>query len=239
MISKSTFQRFYPDESRNGEVAFYGWLRQFTTPRTVMLNLGAGPPAAREPIRILKGEVARVIGADIDANVMQNAELDEARIIPHNGVLPFSENTFDVVLSDWVLEHVETPVRFLSEVRRVLKKGGSFFFRTPNKHHYVALIARMTPEWFHNLVANWARGFPPENHEPWPTYYRLNSREAVRTAGHEAGFNQVEVRMWEPEPHYMVFNLVPFVIGYAYERIVNSSQALSGIRGNIHCRMVK
>jgi len=34
--------------------------------RPVLLNLGAGPPAERGSIRVLKGEVARVVGADID-----------------------------------------------------------------------------------------------------------------------------------------------------------------------------
>jgi SAM-dependent methyltransferase len=239
MISKNTFRRFYPDDSRDGEVAFYGWVRRFATPQTMLLNLGAGPPAARAPIRVLKGEVARVIGADIDPEVMRNTELDEAHLINGEGVLPFAGDTFDIVLSDWVLEHVAAPAQFLSEVRRVLKKGGSFFFRTPNKHHYVALIARMTPEWFHRLVANWARGYPPGDHDPWPTYYRLNSFFTVELEGHQAGFDRVEVTMWEPPPHYLVFHPIPFIVGVGYERMVNSSEAWSGLRGNIHCRMVK
>lgn len=239
MVSKTVFRRFYPDDSRNGEVAFYGWVRQFTTPRTILLNLGAGPPAAREPIRILKGEVARVVGADIDPEVIRNPELDEAHVIEEDGVLPFPADTFDIVLSDWVLEHVKAPAQFLKEVWRVLRKGGSFFFRTPNKHHYVALIARMTPEWFHHRVANWARGFPPGEHDPWPTYYRFNSRRVINEVGQRVGFDRIEVKMWETEPHYLVFHTIPFVMGVGYERMVNSVQVLSGLRGNIHCRMIK
>jgi hypothetical protein len=69
--------------------AFYGWVRQFTIPQTVMLNLGAGPPAPRDKIRVLRGEVARVVGADIDPQVTANPEVDEAQVITPGGVLPF------------------------------------------------------------------------------------------------------------------------------------------------------
>ena len=150
MISTNTFNRFYPDQSRDGAVAFYGWVRNETTPETVLLNLGAGPPAERGSIRVLKGEVARVVGADIDPEVLRNPELDEAHVISSDHRLPFEDNAFDAVLSDWVLEHVSSPDQFMREVYRVLKKGGVFFFRTPNSWHYVAVIAKLTPEWFHD-----------------------------------------------------------------------------------------
>src|SRR5256885_3725385 len=244
MVSDRIIQRFYPDVGNRtlsllSAGAFYGWVRQYTTAQTVMLNLGAGGPAPRHKIRVFKGEVARVMGADIDPEVLHNPELDEARIIPANGMLPFEDNIFDVVLSDWVVEHIANPFHFLGEVRRILKPEGSFFFRTPNKHHYVGLIARLTPHWFHELVANRARGMSTDDHEPWPTYYRLNSRKAIQAEGTHAGFRTVEVRMWEGPPGYLVFNSLPFVIGVAYERVVNRYPALEELRANIFARMLK
>jgi ubiquinone/menaquinone biosynthesis C-methylase UbiE len=163
--------------------------------------------------------------------------LDEAHIIDGDR-LPFGEKTFDIVLSDWVVEHIEKPPVFLREVRRVLKEGGSFFFRTPNRYHYVGLIARATPDWFHKLVANRARGYPAGLHEPWPTYYRLNSRSVVESQGYSAGFDSVEVRMCEEEPAYLVFNSLPFVLGVGYERVVNQSERFAGLRAFILGRMV-
>lgn len=44
----------------------------------------------------------------------------------------FPDAIFDVVVSVEVLEHVEEDERFVSEVSRVLKKGGIFLMTTPN-----------------------------------------------------------------------------------------------------------
>lgn len=239
MVSQDIFRRFYPNGTKDGTVAFYGWVRQFTGPQTIMLNVGAGPPADRGPIRVFRGEIARVVGVDIDPAVISNTELDEAHCVSEDGVLPFPDETFDIALGDWVMEHVKIPSLFLSEIRRVLRKGSSFFFRTPNKRHYVTQIARCTPYWFHKWVANWARGYPPEQHEPWPTYYRLNSRREVEAEGRKAGFERIQLQWWEGEPAYLVFNVVPFLFGVAYERLVNQSQVLSPFRHSILARFVK
>jgi ubiquinone/menaquinone biosynthesis C-methylase UbiE len=45
--------------------------------------------------------------------------------------LPFASDTFDLVLSHSVLEHVKEPQRYLGECRRVLREGGVLFLQTP------------------------------------------------------------------------------------------------------------
>lgn len=235
--SRTLCDKYYPADRRDGTRQFYDWMRQSLTPETALLNLGAGPATGRD-VRTFKGEVARVVGADIDPVVLDNDELDEAHLI-EDGRLPFPEDSFDIVVSDFVLEHVEHPLPFLAEVHRVLKPGGSFFFRTPNKHHYVSLIARMTPHWFHDLVANRVRNLPEDAHEPWPTFHRLNSRSQIRETAESAGFGRMELRMVEAEPSYLMFHALPFLAGVAYERLVNSTEMLSGMRANIFGRLQK
>jgi len=195
MISQQLFDRYYADNRCDGTRSFYTWVRQYTGAETILLNLGAGPPT-RQPVRILKGEVGRVVAADVDPIVLKNDELDEAHVI-EGDALPFSAESFDVVLSDYVLEHVERPEPFISEVYRVLKPGASFFFRTPNKYHYVALISRATPHRFHRWIANRVRGLHSDAHEPWRTFHRLNSTRILIRLAQAGGFHNVELRLFE------------------------------------------
>ena len=237
MFVDSLNRRFYADSKYNGTKVFYGWLRQFTSAQTRLLNVGAGPPTL-SPIRIFKGEVAEVVGADVDVSVLTNPELDRAVMI-ERGRLPFADNSFDIALSDYVLEHVEHPALFLAEVHRVLKPGGSYFFLTPNICHYVALVSMLTPHWFHSWIANRARANPAGAQEPWPTFYRMNSRGALAKAALQTGFANTEIRMIEADPSYLRFNAMAFLAGIAYERTVNSTKSLSGLRANIFGRLTK
>lgn len=237
MISDLLLKKYYGAPKYNGTYTFYTLVRNEARSNSRLLNLGAGPPT-HNPLCVLKGEVAEVVGADIDPVVLTNNELDCAFVIERD-ILPFPDASFDVAFSDYVLEHVEHPLAFLAEVHRVLKPGCSFFFRTPNIFHYVALVSRFTPQWVHTSVANSVRGLPEDAHAPWPTFYRLNSRGVIGRAASQTGFQKINLRMVEAQPSYLMFHALPFILGVAYERIVNSHDAFGGIRSNIFGQLTK
>ena len=54
--------------------------------------------------------------------------------------LPFSDNSFDIVLCDNVVDHAESPARIVSEILRVLKPSGLLYF-TVNVHHPIYALA--------------------------------------------------------------------------------------------------
>lgn len=54
--------------------------------------------------------------------------------------LPFSEASFDVVLSDNVIDHAENPFVIIDEIIRVLKPDGLLYF-TVNIHHPIYSLA--------------------------------------------------------------------------------------------------
>lgn len=83
MISSKLFKRYYPDEKKDGTLIFYSWIRQHTTSQQSVLNLGAGP-STNNSLKIFRGEVRRVVGADIDPLVLSNEELDEAHVVDGN-----------------------------------------------------------------------------------------------------------------------------------------------------------
>jgi SAM-dependent methyltransferase len=242
-VSPALFRRFYPDTSRSGSIFFYGWMRRERAQLYRALNLGAGPgdlPGSENfTIRDMRCAGGTVSGCDPDPEVLKNAQLDEALVMERPGVIPFPDASFDVVYSDYVLEHVEFPKVFIAEVWRVLKPGGSFFFRTPNVWHYVGIAARLTPHWVHERVANKARGLGAYAHEPYPTYHRMNTRRVLQRLCVGAGFRDLEMVMFEGEPSYCMFSNASLIAGVTYERLVNASPLLEGLRANIMGRVTK
>ena len=238
MISDDLYNRYYADPKYDGTVAFYDWIKDEVPENAEVLNFGAGP-ATKNPKRILKGQVGRIVGADIDPIVLENEELDEAVVCENGGRLPLQDARFDLVYSDFVLEHVQFPKAFLAEVHRVLKPGGVYLFRTPNLHHYVSLGSKILPHALHKLFANKIRGLDDDAHEPWPTFYRMNSKRCLSALANDCGYSQHDFRMLEAEPSYLMFHPVPFYLGLGYERLVNTTDALAGLRGTILGKFVK
>ena len=54
--------------------------------------------------------------------------------------LPFGDGTFDIVLSDNVIDHATRPLAIIDELIRVLKPGGTLYF-TVNVHHPIYDLA--------------------------------------------------------------------------------------------------
>ena len=184
-------------------------------PDTVVLDLGAGAGIVKE--MHFKGLCARVCGVDLDPRVMENPHLDDARV-SDAGEIPYEDGTFDVVFADNVMEHLADPEGVLTEIRRVLKPGGHLLFKTPNKYHYMPLIARWTPHWFHEFY-NKLRGREAE--DTFPTLYRLNSEGTTKRMAAKTGFQVIRTELIESRPEYLRLTALTYFCGFLYERLVN------------------
>lgn len=106
----------------------------------LILDCGAGYRKTQDP-RIIHFEIEPYISTDI-------------RGIAEN--LPFKDNTFDLILSIVVLEHVKNPQLAVSEMERVLKPGGRIWidvaFMQPF-HGYPSHYFNMTSEGLKSLFS--------------------------------------------------------------------------------------
>ncbi len=195
-----------------------------------VLDIGSG--TGRGFAHPLKGTVKEVVGLDPDKGVLSNPAIDRG-VIGRAEDMPFPDCSFDVAVSSLTLEHIEAPVLAAREIWRVLRPQGHFIFRTPNLWHYTTLISRLTPYWFHRLVANRARALPQQAGHPCPTRYRSNTVSTLRRAFTEAGFTVVSLSTIEPEPSYLQFSSLLFLLGVAYERLVNSNGLFAAFRVTI------
>lgn len=232
-------ERFYGDKATyDGTQMFYDWIRTEIRSKDVsVLNIGCGP-ASRDSRRLKTSEVGALVGCDVDPEANNNDEVDRF-VLLSNADWPIDSESFDLAYADFVLEHVVNPRTFVTDLYRVLKPGGTFFFRTTNLFHYVGLASALTHHTIHKKLANRMRGLSGETHDPWPTHYKMNRKGRVRKFFCEAGFLDIEIRMIELEPMYLVFHPLAFLFGIGYERLVNSTDKLSWCRSGIFGRATK
>lgn len=185
-------------------------------PHHRLLDLGAG--AGIVPQMNFRGRAAQVCGVDPDPRVADNPHLDDARIGVGESI-PYPDAHFDVVVADNVLEHLDDPERVFAEVARVLKPGGSFFAKTPNAWHYVPTIARCTPHSFHRFICR-LRG--RASIDTFPTRYRANTPRAIAALGARHGMKLVASSTHEDRPEYLRISAPTYLVGWVYERAVNT-----------------
>jgi ubiquinone/menaquinone biosynthesis C-methylase UbiE len=124
---------------------------------------------------------ARAVGVDVaEAAVARAAarhpEL-EFRLVPFDGPLPLGDNSFDLVWSSEVIEHVADTARWLSEARRVLAPDGRLLLTTPS--HGRVRVALQGIERFS---------------EPLGDHLHLYTRRSLATLLADFGFNRITVR---------------------------------------------
>ena len=216
---------FYPQFARNwDDELFRERILARVDAKSIVLDLGAGAGIVKA--MDFKGKVARICGVDLDPRVVDNPMLDEGKL-GDGAVIPYSDAQFDLVFADNVVEHLDDPVAVFSEVRRVLKPGGRFLFKTPNRFHYMPLIAQATPHWFHQFF-NRRRGRLET--DTFPTRYRANSTGDVAKVAKQAGLAVERVDTIEGRPEYLRISAPTYLAGIAYERIVNATGALARFR---------
>jgi ubiquinone/menaquinone biosynthesis C-methylase UbiE len=79
----------------------------------------------------------------IDINISLNAKgitKNTSLSLQDLGYLAFLDNTFSIIYSYHVLEHVNDHLLVLSELNRVLKSDGVLFIGFPNKHRIISYI---------------------------------------------------------------------------------------------------
>ena len=88
-------------------------------------------------------KVQSIIGLDISKKIVNHARdkypQSNCKFQDFNGCnLPFEDESFDLVISFQVIEHVKDVDFYLQEIKRVLRRGGSFVVTTPNRSYRLA-----------------------------------------------------------------------------------------------------
>lgn len=221
--------RFYPESvyggytDIDGTVVFHSRVNALVNLDHVVIDVGCGRGGhlsdavdLRRNLKVLKGKCRRVIGIDVDSDAADNPYLDEFRLIPPSMEFPLPGDIADVCVTDYVVEHVQDPIKFFSECYRVLKPGGFLCIRTTNLHSYIGLAATLTPNRMHARVVGWAQR-ERQSKDVFPTQYRANTRRKLSNMLRKAGFD-ASVYTHNPEPSYLSRSAIAYRLGVFYQR---------------------
>ena len=187
---------------------FQGLIHALASRAEVIADIGCGrgwwaADGVYRPFFDLRGPGRTIVGIDLDPVGEENGNLDEFRLIGSDLRWPFEDESVDLAVSDFTLEHVEDPRAFVDELTRVLRPGGAFVARTVSRHSPLALAARVVPNAKHAAVIDKLQP-GRQAADVFPTAYRMNSERDLRalfdshydwTVAHRAGFNQY-FRRW-------------------------------------------
>ena len=92
------------------------------------LDLGCGNVPLYE---FYKDKVTELTCIDWNESCHDSSALHLDIIHDINKRLPFEDQTYDTVILSDVLEHVQEPIMLMSEIKRILRKGGCLILNTP------------------------------------------------------------------------------------------------------------
>lgn len=162
----------------------------------------------------------KVIGVDISPEYLNANDTIHEKIVSDLSHFPQVQDlTVDIIISSWVLEHLESPEKVFSEFSRVLKPGGKVAFITPNARSYVVIINKLIPTWFRNMVAK-----KLSNNtlvvDPMKTFYHSNSIRKIKKICRDNNLI-AENLILNGDPTYIAINRFFFGIGVFIERILS------------------
>lgn len=178
----------------------YNWffravLRRYLTPESSMLELGCG----RASLSLsLAPEIKKLVGVDISDVAVRQATESARRLGIGNATFALddctklaTEERFDFVWSQGLLEHFSNPLVVAREHFRVLAPGGTVLLSVPYKYSYHTL-------WYTLTRPRILRGL-------WPwTEQRFFDKHELLGVGREV------------TPHARVFMLQPFPLGIIF-----------------------
>lgn len=181
-----------------------------------LLEVGCGTQSVvSRRLRESKRSIA-VHGLDIEAYALENKDVDEV-YIANAEHMPFDDGAYDIVVSQYMLEHVHDYRKTLKEMARVVTKDGILVLRFPNPTSPEAIVTRLTPFWFHVFFRKCIQKVIEAERKTFPTTFSFKSVENVVKELKLHNFIEVNIAYFA-ETHYRFQRqplLVQFVMHYA------------------------
>lgn len=215
-VYRERYRAMRPDWRSSGD-QLEALVRSKLTPESRVLDLGCGRGGV---VELIWRDVKLAAGLDPDSPSLTEHRATGMPVIRGVGeTLPFTDESFDLIVCLWVLEHLKEPQKTLREVSRVLRRGGHFIFVTPNLRSPVMLLnrigkalpalqRRMVPKLYGRVEA-----------DTFPVQYRANTVRVIREQANAAGLQVAELHV-VGDPTYLAMNGFFFKASVWSERLM-------------------
>lgn len=132
-----------------------------------VLELGCGTGVMWKNRETLIRECSQLILSDFSEGMVATAKenVGERENLEYEVIdiqkIPYPDETFDAVIANMMLYHVPDLFRGLAEVRRVLKRGGSFYCATYGEHGIIEYLSKFFAEY--GVADNTNKSFTLQN----------------------------------------------------------------------------
>jgi len=206
-------KKYYP-AFRTGGFYFRQLLTAALGADKVVVDAGCGDGGI---ISEFVGQWQKLIGLDQNKELLDKNIVVDEKIFADLTRIPLADSSVDVIVSQFVLEHLAEPSKAFEEFNRILKPGGRFIFITPNIYHPIMLASRILPFSLHKWLRKVLLKKEEESHR---TFYRANSRRKLLELGKSCDFNDLQI-LRAGNPEYLGFCKATVVPAILFEKLLS------------------
>jgi ubiquinone/menaquinone biosynthesis C-methylase UbiE len=186
-------------------------LERYIQPGARVLDAGCGE--GTWVLRDFRDKIDYLVGIDI---LPPKEKVANEFVLCNLENIPLADNSFDVIVCYFVIEHLVEPEKAFAEFARLLSDGGVIIFRTPNIATPLFLISRLTPLRWHERMK---RAFLGNRQvDTFHTYYRCNTFGKIERTLKITGFQREKLESVEQIYSYFTFSKIVYGIGLLVSR---------------------
>ncbi len=212
MKNKNLINKYYPDFKDVGYY-FKNYLKVYLKPGVKLLDIGCGRQAFGEDYY---KKAALKVGLDTDQKALAENKLMDEKIWADIENVSLKIGKFDVIIAQWVLEHISNPEKALKNINQLCQKNGYFIFMTPNLLSPLIFLSKIFPITLKKYLRKILLGIKEE--DTHPTYYRLNTLSKIDRLLSQNSFQKIEVQKIGVQI-YFSFNRYVLLVKKTYDRL--------------------
>lgn len=195
--------------------------------KPVLLDIGCGHSTVLED-HYKKCE--KVIGVDLDIEGLEKNELVDEKYFTAAELVPLKSGSVDIIVSAWVLEHIEFPEKLVDKCNDLLTKNGKFIFITPNKWSPYAVVTRAVPNKLHGAIVKFF--YKRDESDTFHTFFKMNTKSALDRLFTKDGNFALKMLKYNDDELYAGFWQITKPVAKLWQKVV-MTKPFAKIRAHI------